>query len=363
MSTKKSVLILCPSPKGTAAAQRLKYEQYLHLLERDGYEFTISSFQSNHFWKIIHQPGYILAKVFWVIYGYIKRLYDIFRSPFYDVVFVTIYVTPLGAPIYERLLFWFNKNVVYDLDDMMFLPTANSSWLKNKLKGKKKPIVLMTKAKYVIVCTPKLEEIALGLNKYKNVVDISSTFNTERFVPVKEYSKKETTTIGWTGTHSTLAYLQLLENVLQQVAKKRNIKLLVICNKEYKLEGVNVEYRQWTEANEVSDLHDMEIGVYPIAENEWSLGKSSLKALTYMSIGIPAVATAYGTNFRIIENGISGILVNTDEEWINKLIELIDDVNLRKKIGENGRKRIVEHFSVQANYPKYLKAFETTIKK
>ncbi len=363
MSIKKRVLILCPSPKGTAAAQRLKYEQYLPLLAKEGYEFTISSFQSNHFWKIIHKPGNVLAKVFWVLVGYIKRLYDIARSPFYDAVFVTIYVTPLGAPIYEHLLFLFNKNVLYDLDDMMFLPTANSTWLKNKLKGKKKPIVLMTKAKYVIVCTPKLEEIALGLNKYKNVVDISSTFNTERFTPVKEYLKKETTTIGWTGTHSTLVYLQLLENVLQQVAKLRKIKLLVICNKEYKLNGVDVEYRHWSEENEISDLHDMEIGLYPIPENEWSLGKSSLKALTYMSIGIPAVATGYGTNFRIIENGVSGILVNTHEEWINKLIELIDDVNLRKKIGENGRKRVVEHFSVQANFSKYSKAFETTTKK
>jgi L-malate glycosyltransferase len=363
MNTTKRILVLCPSPKGTVAAQRLKYEQYLHLLEKEGYEFTISSFQSNHFWKIIHKPGYVLAKVFWVIYGYIKRLYDIFRSPFYDAVFVTIYVTPLGAPVYEKLLFWFNKNVVYDLDDMMFLPTPNSSWFKSKLKGKKKPIVLMTKAKYVIVCTPKLEEIALSLNKYKNVVDISSTFNTERFVPVKSYVKNEVTTIGWTGTHSTIPFLELLTNVLQQVSKLRKIKLLVIANKAFAMEGVDTEYRTWSAETEVSDLHYMEIGLYPIPENEWSLGKSSLKALTYMSIGIPAVATAYGTNFRIIEDGVSGILVNTDEEWINKLVELIDDVNLRKKIGESGRKRIVELFSVQANFPKYLKAFDTTIKK
>jgi L-malate glycosyltransferase len=363
MSTRKRVLILCPSPKGTAAAQRLKYEQYLHLFEKEGYDFTISSFQSNHFWKIIHKPGNTLAKVFWVIFGYAKRLYDLLRAPFYDLVFVTIYVTPLGAPVYEHLLFLFNKNVVYDLDDMMFMPDVSGSWFKNKIKGKNKPIVLMQKSKYVIVCTPKLEEIALDLNKYKNVVDISSTFNTERFVPVKSYAKNEVTTIGWTGTHSTIPYLELLTNVLQQVSKLRKIKLLVIANKEFSMPGVNTEFRNWSAETEVSDLQDMEIGVYPIPENEWSLGKSSLKALTYMSIGIPAVATAYGTNFRIIENGISGILVSTDEEWINKLVELIDDVNLRRKIGEKGRERVENLFSVKANFPKYLKAFETTLKK
>ena len=188
MSKKKKVLILCPSPRGTVATQRLKYEQYLHLLEKEDYEFTISSFQSKQCYKIIYKPGYVLAKIFWVFFGYAKRSFDLFRAPFYDIIFVNINVTPLGAPLYENLLFWTNKNVLYDLDDMIFLSDLNSSWLLNKIKGKRKPIVLMTKAKYVIVCTPKLKEIALGLNKYKNVVDISSTFNTERFLPVKEYS-------------------------------------------------------------------------------------------------------------------------------------------------------------------------------
>ena len=358
MNKKISVLILCPSPRGTAATQRLKYEQYLPLLEKAGYTFKISSFQSKHFWKILYKPGNILAKIFWVFVGYFKRIVDILRAPFYDIVFVNIYVTPFGMPIFEQLLFLFNKNVIYDLDDMVFLSSPNSSWIKNKLKGKRKSIVLMKNAKSVIVCTPKLEEIAMSLNCYKNVVDISSTFNTERFIPVKEYKKNAITTIGWTGTYSTLQFLQLLENVLQHVSKLRKIKLLVIANKEFKMNGVDTEYRAWSAENEVADLQDMEIGLYPIPKDEWALGKSSLKALTYMAIAIPAVATAYGTNFRIIENGKSGILVNNDEEWIEKLVQLIDDIELRKKIGLCGRKRVEELFSVQANFPKYLKAFD-----
>ena len=360
MNKNKRVLILCPSPKGTAATQRLKYEQYLPLLENAGYVFTISPFQSTRFWSILYKPGNILAKVFWVAIGYLWRVFDILRSPFFDIVFVNIYVTPFGAPLFEHLLFIFNKNVIYDLDDMVFLSSPNSSWLKDKLKGKQKSIVLLKNAKSVIVCTPKLEEIALGLNLNKKVVDISSTFDTERFTAVKGYKKNEITTLGWTGTYSTLQYLLLLKNVLQTVSQKRRIKLLVIANKEFKMDGVETEYRTWTAENEVSDLHDMEIGLYPIPKDEWALGKSSLKALTYMAIAIPAVATAYGTNFRIIEDGKSGILINGEEEWVQKLIELIDDVEYRKKIGLNGRKRVEDHFSLQANFPKYLNAFDIT---
>lgn len=363
MSTgrKKKVLILCPSPRGTAATQRLKYEQYLELLEKEGYVFTISSFQTKQFWNIIYKPGRTIEKIFWTCFGYLVRIFDLARAPFYHAVFINLWVTPLGFPFFERILFFFNRKVIYDIDDMIFInpQTAASSALIQKLKGKRKPLVLMKHAKYVIVCTPKLEEIALAINNHKNVVDISSTFDTERFVPVRTYKKNEVTTIGWTGTHSTIPFLETLQPVLAEVSRRRKIKLLVIANKEYKMKDVETDFIFWKEENEISDLHKIEIGLYPIPANEWSLGKSSLKALTYMAIGVPVVATAYGTNFRIMQNGVQGFLAANEEEWVDHIIELIDDVDLRKRMGLAGRKTVEELFSVKANFPKYLQAFKT----
>lgn len=354
-------MILCPSPEGTAAAQRLKYEQYLPLLEQEGYRFTISGFQTKRFWKIIHQPGRTPEKIFWTGIGYLKRMYDLFRSPFYDAVFVTIWATPIGFPIYEHMLSFFHKKIIYDLDDMMFIKDFDhiKQNFFQRLKGNKKPLVLMRKASYVIVCTPKLEEIALGLNKYKKVVDISSTFNTERFTPVSSYKTEEATMIGWTGTHSTLPFLDSLQPVLAEVSKKRKIRLIVIANKEYQMKDVPTKFIFWNKETEVQDLHQFQIGLYPIPANEWSLGKSSLKALTYMAIAIPLVATAYGTNYRIMENGVQGYMASTPEEWVDMIIRLIDDESLRKRMGLAGRQRVEERFSIKANFPKYLEAFET----
>jgi glycosyltransferase involved in cell wall biosynthesis len=359
----KRILILCPSPKGTAAAQRLKYEQYLPLLEQEGYSFTISNFQTARLWKIIHKPGRTIEKIFWFGIGYIKRGWDLLRAPFYDGVFVTIWATPIGPPLYEHLFRYFQKNIIYDLDDMMFMKKFDhvKQNFFQRLKGGKKPLVLLKYSKYVIVCTPKLEEIALERNRYKRVVDISSTFNTDRFVPVKAYKKNEVTTVGWTGTHSTIPFLEMLQPVLAEVSRRRKIKLLVIANREYRMKDVETEYIPWREETEVEDLHQIEIGLYPIPANEWSLGKSSLKALTYMSIGIPVVATAYGTNFRIMEDGVQGFLANDDQEWIDRIIQLVDDVDMRKRMGLAGRKTIEDFFSVKANFPKYLKAFKTVV--
>jgi glycosyltransferase involved in cell wall biosynthesis len=358
----KKILILCPSPKGTAPTQRLKYEQYLSLLEKEGYEFTISSFQTQRFWSIEYKPGRTSEKIFWTIIGYLKRTFDLLRTPFYDAVFVNLWVTPLGLPFYENALFVFNKKVIYDLDDMIFINGGKSSGFIQRLKGKRKPLVLMKKASYVIVCTPKLEEIAKTTNQFQKAIDISSTFDTDRFIPVSSYQKNEVTTIGWTGSHSTLPFLESLQPILAEVAKKRKIRLLVIANKEYRMKDVPTEYLNWKEETEIKDLHQFEIGLYPIPANEWSLGKSSLKALTYMAIAIPVVATAYGTNFRVVEDGVSGFLVKNDEEWVQRIIELIDNVELRKRIGQEGRKRVEEYFSVKANFSKYLQVFDNVTK-
>ncbi|MEP7373396.1 MAG: glycosyltransferase family 4 protein [Chitinophagaceae bacterium] len=360
---KKNVLVLCPSPKGTAATQRLKYEQYLALLEKEGYAFTISPFQTNRFWDIIYKPGRIAEKIWWTVVGYLRRTGDILRSPFYDAVFVNLWVTPLGLPFYERVLFFFNKKVIYDIDDMLFINKHDHMKMSffQRLKGHRKPIVLIRHASYVIGCTPKLEEITRAANKYKRAIDISSTLDTERFTPVKSYEQKEVITIGWTGTHSTIPYLETLQPVLAAVSKQRKIKLLVIANREYHMKDVPTEFIFWKEESEVEDIHQFDIGVYPVAANEWSLGKSSLKALTYMAIAIPFVATAYGVNYRIMQTGTEGFLAATEKEWIDSIIRLIDDAELRKKMGLAGRKTVEELYSVKANVSKYSQVFKTVI--
>ncbi len=364
-STKKQkkVLVICPSPKGTAATQRFKYEQYLPLLAREGFSFTISSFQSNRLWKIIYQPGRIVEKIAWVIYGYLVRVFDLIRSPFFDIVFINLWVTPLGPPLFERLMVLFNNRIIYDLDDMIFLPDQKEFGIIPFFKGKKKSLVLMRWASIVIVCTPKLEEKALSLNRFNKVIDISSTLDTQRFTVVKNYRKNAVTTIGWTGTHSTLPFLELIQPALVEISKQRPIKLLIIANNPFTMAGVPTEFLPWREETEVEDLQRIEIGVYPIPTNEWSLGKSSLKALTYMSVGIPVVATAYGTNFRVIDDSFSGFLVRDQNEWVTRIIALIDDLELRKKIGLAGRKKVEENFSIKANFPKYLQTFNDVLKK
>ena len=62
---------------------------------------------------------------------------------------------------------------------------------------------------------------------------------------------------------------------------------------------------------------------------------------TYFSIGRNG-----GANFRIIENGVSGFLVNSEDEWLIQLGNLLSDSDLRSRIGKNGRDRVQHYYSV-----------------
>ena len=69
---KKKILLICPYPEDTAPGQRLRYEQYLNLFRKEGYDIQVSSFMTYRFNNIVYKPGNIPEKIFWTLFGYIN---------------------------------------------------------------------------------------------------------------------------------------------------------------------------------------------------------------------------------------------------------------------------------------------------
>ena len=107
-------------------------------------------------------------------------------------------------------------------------------------------------------------------------------------------------------------------------------------------------------------MNKIDIGFYPLnMDQEWVSGKSGLKALQYMSLGIPTIASNIGDVSSIIQNMKNGILVNTKEEWLEAFIKLLDNPDLRKKIGMAGRETIINDYSTDVLTKKYLKVIKS----
>lgn len=357
MATKK-ILVICPYPENTAPSQRLKFEQYYPLFRAAGYEIDVSPFISKGFFSVIYKKGYFLPKLFHTIAGYVRRVADLFRLHRYDIIYLHLWATPFGPPVFEWLIRKFAGRIVYDIDDLVYLKNVESKayWLVTFIKGRKKPIYLMKVADHVITCTPYLDQFVRKFNP--NTTNISSTVDTEvRYRPLYEY-QREIVTLGWSGSLSTSKYFYLLTNVLKRLAANHRFNILVIGDSNVKIEGLEIAAIAWNEPSEISNLQKIDIGLYPLPDEEWVLGKSGLKAIQYMALAIPTVATAIGANFRVIENEVSGFLVKTEDEWVNVLSKLIQDARLREQIGLNARMKVESEFSIKANAPKYLQVLQ-----
>ena len=314
-------------------------------------------------WRVLYEHGHYPKKILGVFHGYLRRLCDMFRLHKFDVVYIPMWVTPLGPALFERLTRFLIPRVIYDIEDNVLIEqTLPSKLWPNAIarffKGASKARFLIRTSDHVITSSPFLNDYCLKKNKKKKCTYISSSVDTDRFLPATSYSNDKPVVIGWTGTFSTRIYLDMLRSVFQELAQRVPFNLKIIGNFDYMLDGVDMEVVRWTSEREVADLQTFDIGVYPLPINNWVLGKSGLKAIQYMAFGLPCVATDVGTSSMLITDRINGRLVKTNDQWIEALEELIRDEKLRYRLGTQARADAVANYSLRTigkQYNKILK--------
>ena len=286
----------------------------------------------------------------------------------YDYIFIHREVAPIGPPLYE---FWINlwkRKIIYDFDDAIWLPnTSDENRAVAKLKWHSKVADICSWSWKISVGSEYLAEFARrNIVEQERVVVMPTTIDmryNRPGIPASpsggpEHVRDDVVVIGWTGTHSTLPYLEQIEGTLEAISKKYNFKFLVISNQPPKRQYANSSWQEWRKESEVEDLDQIDIGIMPMPDNEWTQGKCGFKALQYMALEKPVVASPVGVNREIIQDGNNGFLAETDEEWIEKLSKLIENPELRQKIGIAGRQTVLKRYSVEANRKNFLNLFQ-----
>jgi glycosyltransferase involved in cell wall biosynthesis len=159
--------------------------------------------------------------------------------------------------------------------------------------------------------------------------------------------------VGWIGTSSNLPHLLAIEEpVADFLSQHRDCKLLVVCDREPRLNKIPAHSRRfvrWSPENEVGLVQEMDVGLMPLPDTEWARGKCALKMLLYMAVGIPVITSLVGVGESLIRQAEVGIAATAERDWHEALRLLFDRRDLARRMGMAGRKLVAELYSVEKN--------------
>lgn len=244
------------------------------------------------------------------------------------------------------------KRLVYDFDDaVMFKDSINKNQISNRRMNNF--IRTVKNADLIIAGNEYLKDFAIKENPRSFV--IPTPIDMQRYVERSHEVPSDIIIIGWIGSSVTLFYLEKMKKAWDAIFNKfPYVKLKIVADKFFDCNRMPVIKKQWRYEEEIADLHTFDIGLMPLTDDPWSRGKCGFKLLQYMAVGVPAVCSPVGVNREIVTDGINGFWANDEDEWVDKVGELIKNRQLRIEIGSRARKTIIERYSTEVCSKKIL---------
>lgn len=351
--------------RGLSPAARYRALQYVPLLEARGFRCVVRPSRPAKYFSAAQsfQDAYARWPRLAMAYAHVQHLRQARnrRADFRalagrGVVFLQRDLLALPHSLLERELPLFNRHVVFDFDDAIFVrppwvPGDSGDGVDHALRGKLASICALSTA--VIAANEHLAAFARQHNG--NVHVLPTTLCTQEFAPPKEPARNARPVVGWAGTSGNLWYLRQLAPALQALAQRCDYVLRIVCNRvdDAQLAGLpreRLEFVEWRADGEVARLQQFDVGIMPLRPDGWAEGKAGFKMVQYMACGVPFVASPVGANLSTGgPDGECGRYAGNDAEWVDRLATLLADPDLRATLGARGRARAVQHFDRRAH--------------
>ena len=332
-----------------AASTRQRFLQYLPHLARAGVEVEVHPLLDDAYVRSL-ASGAAASKTA-IAAAYFRRFRQLLRPQNADLIWVYAELFPWLPAAFERLAFRSGKPVIYDFDDAFFHPYDDhpNPLVRRALGGKLKPLI--NGAAAVCAGNDYLKDYATRAGATAMV--LPTVVDVDQYIPAKPLTDRPLT-IGWIGSSSTWAFVRPLIPVLSEMCRDRGVAFSAVgagaAAEADRFDGLT--FTPWSEAGEIASVQAMDIGIMPLPDEPWARGKSGYKLIQYMACSLPVVASPVGVNAEIVEEGVSGFLATDPGQWRAALTRLIDDAELRRAMGEAGRRRAVKDYSLQTYVPR-----------
>ncbi|QOV87664.1 glycosyltransferase family 4 protein [Humisphaera borealis] len=313
----KRVLILANNLR--QASYRVRVEALLPLLRDRGFQITVGLRKTNPIttWRLLASAG----------------AYD-------TVVLQRKMLEGWEARVLRKAA----KRVIYDIDDALMYFNRPVSW-HSKLRTRLRFRATVRAVDHVVAGNEYLADIfrreGLAATVLPTVVDPS------RYA-VKQHAETTTPRLVWIGSRSTLQYVRGQLPALQAAAERTaGLRLLTIADQTLADAPLPIDHEPWSAETEAAALVRGDIGIAPTPTDPWTLGKCGFKIVQYMAAGLPVVASPVGANAELVREGVTGFLPTSAAEWADAIRRLATDVDLRRQMGEAGRRRVEEQFCLE----------------
>ena len=287
--------------------------------------------------------------------AYAQRFNELRGSRNCDVFWVYVELFPY-IPATLELLTTIGKPIVYDFDDAFFhvYDQSRNPMLRSLLARKHGS--LLRRAAGCACGNAYLLDYAKRF--CSNSFLLPTVVDTEVYFPVQRRSPQ--VTIGWIGSPSTWPNVRPLLPLLEELVRSHELRFRVVGAGRSAEQDLfpGMELIEWSEVNEVADVQAMDIGIMPLVDLPFERGKSGYKLVQYMACGLPVVASPVGVNSEIVTEGENGFLASGVAEWRSAITCLIQDPELRRRLGQSGRERVETSYSLESRAPTLIRLFE-----
>ncbi len=275
---------------------------------------------------------------------------------------------PRYVSAYERIMTaarMQGKLVVYEIDDLLIeLPPEHPGYYYYT-EAQLAIVRAMVEADLVTVSTAPLAEYARQFNPQVRV--LPNCVNEQIWPSTPRQRAAGPAVIGYVGGHTHLADLEMiaepLEAILTRYGDRIRLKFWSGTAPPERLAGrrnvewVPVQLLEYHQFARYIQQQACDVFIAPLEDNLFNRCKSAIKYLEYSALGVPGVYSQIAPYVALIQPGETGLLADSSEAWEANLARLIDEPELRDRIGRQAQQFAFDHWRLTLHAPLWRDAY------
>lgn len=293
-----------------------------------------------------------------ILSAYARRLMLLLSARRFDFIWVEKEALPFVPAWFER---WMLRRTrvptIVDFDDLWILRHAAGARGTEVRKLRR----LVDAAAEITVANAFLAGALFRLTGRRALV-MENCIEAAPYVSASEAASRRRSSgarprIGWIGTPLTAdRYLPAIAQVLNAMHEE-GLSETVLIGAGSAASQVVAERLPWHLDGEADAVAGLDIGIQPLIGSAFDKCKSGWKIYQYMAAGKAVVASRIGFNAELIEDGVTGFLVDSAAEFDQRLRLLLADAHLRAEMGARAQAMILDRYDIDRGIEERMRLF------